>query len=593
MGVTVQFESHRNELAVILELEHDPEVLAYYDQPPPIPLEYLSRTHRRVRVLHTPDFFVVRTDGAYWLECKAEKKLRELECNQPNRFRHEDGGWRCPPGEIYAAGFGLGYRVRSSDEIDWTFQANIEFLEDYLRGGSFEIPEWAAKYLSSLVLTKTARTLGEWLAFAGEAGIGSDLVYLLLLTDRVYVDLAAARLSEPDRVLLFPTREDAPADRAEIVPEATPMLSRTDTIRELAVRCGPRDLALASERKAALEGAGDSISSRTRRRWMAQFKKAQDQLGDGYLGLLPKVADRGNRKRRLSPETIELTERFIREKYENVRRPNLHSVWIQLTAACRDAGVPAPCYSTLREIALHRPVLERERARSGKRGAYPLEPFVYALERTTPRHGERPFHIGHLDHTELDLELVCSVTGQNLGRPWLSLLTDAYSRRTLAYVLSFESPSYRTCMRITRECVKRFQRLPSVLVTDGGRELLGRYFQSVLARYEIVRKVRPPGESRFGSVCERLFGMTNTRFLHNLLGNTQLSSPTPRLATGSRNPKRQAVWTFESLNRFLRDFLYEVHDRLEHPALGQTPEEAFRVGMAAAGQGVGKENAHF
>ena len=36
MGRTIQFESHRNELAAILELEHDAEVREYYDQPPPI-----------------------------------------------------------------------------------------------------------------------------------------------------------------------------------------------------------------------------------------------------------------------------------------------------------------------------------------------------------------------------------------------------------------------------------------------------------------------------------------------------------------------------------------------------------------------------
>jgi len=42
MGVTIQFESHRVELAAIYELEHDPEVLEYYDQPPSIKLEYES-----------------------------------------------------------------------------------------------------------------------------------------------------------------------------------------------------------------------------------------------------------------------------------------------------------------------------------------------------------------------------------------------------------------------------------------------------------------------------------------------------------------------------------------------------------------------
>ena len=40
MGVTIQFESHRVELAAIYELEHDQDVVEYYDQPPTFKLDY-------------------------------------------------------------------------------------------------------------------------------------------------------------------------------------------------------------------------------------------------------------------------------------------------------------------------------------------------------------------------------------------------------------------------------------------------------------------------------------------------------------------------------------------------------------------------
>jgi len=40
---------------------------------------------------------------------------------------------------------------------------------------------------------------------------------------------------------------------------------------------------------------------------------------------------------------------------------------------------------------------------------------------------------------------VCSRTGQNLGRPWYTLMTDAFSRRLLAIFLTFDPPSYRSC----------------------------------------------------------------------------------------------------------------------------------------------------
>ena len=53
-------ESHRVELAAIYELEHDGEVLEYCDQPPAIKLHYQSAAGRRLGVLHTADYFVIR-----------------------------------------------------------------------------------------------------------------------------------------------------------------------------------------------------------------------------------------------------------------------------------------------------------------------------------------------------------------------------------------------------------------------------------------------------------------------------------------------------------------------------------------------------
>ena len=68
----------------------------------------------------------------------------------------------------------------------------------------------------------------------------------------------------------------------------------------------------------------------------------------------------------------------------------------------------------------------------------------WELALTTPRHGDRPLEIVHIDHTELDVETVCSRNGRVLGRPCLTLLMDAYSRRILALYLTFDSPSYRS-----------------------------------------------------------------------------------------------------------------------------------------------------
>lgn len=78
MGLTIQFESHTVELWAIYQMEHDAQVLEFYDQPNPFKIQYQSQTGRKIAHYHTPDFFVLRTDGAAWEEWKPEAQLQKL-----------------------------------------------------------------------------------------------------------------------------------------------------------------------------------------------------------------------------------------------------------------------------------------------------------------------------------------------------------------------------------------------------------------------------------------------------------------------------------------------------------------------------------
>lgn len=133
MGCTIQFESHKVELAFIREYEFDANVLEYYDQPGPIKISYKAASGRLVTTLTTPDFFVIKNDGtAGWEECKTEEELKLL-AEKSERFVYDETvDWRCPSGEEYAANYGLHFRVRSSSKINWIFQRNLEYLSDYL-----------------------------------------------------------------------------------------------------------------------------------------------------------------------------------------------------------------------------------------------------------------------------------------------------------------------------------------------------------------------------------------------------------------------------------------------------------------------------
>jgi hypothetical protein len=83
-------------------------------------------------------------------------------------------------------------------------------------------------------------------------------------------------------------------------------------------------------------------------------------------------------------------------------------------------------------------------------------------------------------------------------------------------------------------------------------------------------------------VCERLFGVANTQFIHNLAGNTQITRNV-RQVTKSVNLKEHATWTLPELHGYLAEYFYEIYDTIEHPALGQTPRDAYQRGLAETG----------
>lgn len=261
----------------------------------------------------------------------------------------------------------------------------------------------------------------------------------------------------------------------------------------------------------------------------------------------------------------------------------MFEVYAAFARACEEKGFVTASYKTFCQAVKQRPKEEQTLKRQGRRAAYQKQSFYWELKQTTPRHGERPFQIVHIDHTELDAELVCSLTGRNLGRPWATFLSDAFSRRLFAVYLTFDPPSYRSCMMAIRECVRRFGRMPQIVVVDGGMEFSGVYFETLLARYECTKKTRPPAAARFGSVCERLFGVANSQFVHNLQGNTQITKQV-RQVTKSVNPQSHAIWTLERLYQYLCLWAYEIHDTLAHPALSQSPRDAYAAGMAHAGE---------
>ena len=145
-----------------------------------------------------------------------------------------------------------------------------------------------------------------------------------------------------------------------------------------------------------------------------------------------------------------------------------------------------------------------------------------------------------IDHTLTDLSIV-DEDSFGLGRMWLTVAIDTYSRMVVGYNLSFWSPSRRSVMMTIRDIVKRNGYLPMCMSLDGGKEFHSVYIDQLLARYRVQKRCRPPHRSRYGAIVERFFGTINKDFWHNLLGSTRLMV-NPRNVAKEFIAKNRAIW---------------------------------------------------
>jgi putative transposase len=447
------------------------------------------------------------------LHCLNVSELKSLIVKHPHRYsKGEDLKWYSPPASEHAAQFGFDFHIQSDDQINWVLYRNITFLEDYYRNHVDSIDPNQTQLIKAIIQEQPGITLRELLYKANK--VSADEIYQLIATEKIYVDLKASLLVEPERCRVFcdqlsgttynlmisshttvdsirspvinlipntPINWDGQSynvvqiGHTEITLRATEgdfidlpisefeskirqgkitasQLQQSncndDQIKSILLRASSKDLEEANHRYRSIEPIllgqaleNSTISERTLRDWLSKYRQAQQKCGYGYIGLLSCSNKKGNRNRKLPQQTLELIDKFITQAYETHKQKRKYEVYGAFNNACVSAGISPdqiPSYKTFINEIKRRSGWEQTKAREGHRAAYPQKPFYWELELTTPRHGDRPFEIGHIDHTKMDIELRCSLTGQVLGRPWATFLVDAYSRSILAVYLTFD-----------------------------------------------------------------------------------------------------------------------------------------------------------
>jgi len=305
-----------------------------------------------------------------------------------------------------------------------------------------------------------------------------------------------------------------------------------------------------------IRAVSEEIGDKTPPAWVTLYRWLRDyeSAGRDVRVLAPAIKARGNRRKRLTGKKLrefsdkdyerartveDLIDQIIRTRYLSSNRPTVASIYENLQALIVEDNklrsdndqLPIPDISSLYRRVKTLDPYEVDSARHGRKYAN----AKYRANQQGPRPAH-PLERVECDHTRLDLMVVDTKTRLPLGRPWLTVMLDVYSRMVLGIYLSFYHPSYLSVMQCLRHAIKPkyYLRkhypeikndwpaygLPELLVVDNGKEFHSRDFEDACLQLGVRYQYAPPYCGWYKGTMERWFGTQNTRLLHELPGTT-------------------------------------------------------------------------
>jgi putative transposase len=207
-------------------------------------------------------------------------------------------------------------------------------------------------------------------------------------------------------------------------------------------------------------------------------------------------------------------------------------------------------------------------------------------DKFSPRPGflkvARPLQFVEIDHTLVDIILVDEAQRLPIGRPWVTIVIDTYTRVILGFYLSLSPPSrYSVACAISHASLPKFEWLKSIggedipypfygvpeeIHVDNASEFHSADFKLACDSNNIELQWRVA--KHYGGRVERLIGTMMTQYVHFLPGTT-MSNPHQR---GTYDSDANAVYTFREFREIFTREICKYH-QARHSALNTSPTE--------------------
>jgi putative transposase len=347
---------------------------------------------------------------------------------------------------------------------------------------------------------------------------------------------------------------------------------RAEVIRPLAqLGRRPRDLILAA---AATLGLAE-------RQTYTLVRRCQDAGGD-LTALLPGKSNGGRARPRLEAAGETTLRQIVHELYLRPQKPTPASMVREVIGRCRAENLPVPSPSTIRRRLKALSLTDLRRRGEEHPEAKPVHGHA-----PPARH---PLDLVQVDHTPMDLIVVDPIDREPIGRPWLTVAIDTYSRCIAGFHVTLEAPSATSVgLCLTHVAMDKAPWLamrevtaswpvrgkPRRLGVDNGSEFHSQAFERGCAQHGIAIDWRPPGRPHFGGVVERVIG-TLMGLVHGLPGTT-FSNVGQR---GSYDSDKAACLTLEEVEHWLAVAVAKYYHHRPHEGLeGQAPLRCWQEGV--------------
>lgn len=296
-------------------------------------------------------------------------------------------------------------------------------------------------------------------------------------------------------------------------------------------------------------------SVKTLRRWVKAF---QDQ---GLAGLARQRRNDAGGRRSASPELKRRIEAYF---LENGARSMATVCWMAGEYA-KTHGERAPSPTVVREICRALPASVVCMAREGEKV------WRNKFEPINRHESHEPNERWQMDHCKLDILVIDLQSGQVLGRPWLTVALDTYSRAVMGYHLSLYDPSSMSvCLTLRQAIWKKpivewpMCGIPKQLHLDQGGDFTSRHLEQVAADLGITLIFATPYLARAKGKIERFWRTLNEQLWCELPGYVGPS-------VQDRPANIAPALTLSEVEHYLVAYFLAVYHARPHTTTGEPP----------------------